>query len=319
MMQLAFNLPLFPEEASDGAAQVDWIFLALFALSALLVVLLFVAITFCLIRYRATSNANRKMSMAGHNLVEATWSLIPMLIFIGLFVWGAIVYVHARNAPKDSLTVYVVGLQWYWDIRHADGPHEVGELHVPLNQPIRLVMTSQDVIHDFYVPAFRTKMDVVPGKYTEEWFRPIKTGRFRVFCNQYCGTKHGQMLAWIDVMKPSDYQAWLADANTRGENIVETGARLFRAKNCSSCHGENSSVSAPSLNNIYNRPIPLTNGKFVVADDEYLRDSILHPAADVVAGYRPIMPNYQGQISEPDIIAIVAYIKSLSSPENRTP
>lgn len=319
MSLVAFNLPLVPKQASEAAAQVDWIFFAITAMSALLCILLFIAITFCLIRYRANSKASRTMSMAGHNLVEAVWSIIPMLIFMGLFVWGAIVFVHARNAPKNSLTIYVVGLQWYWDIRHADGPHEVGELHVPLNQPVRLVMTSQDVIHDFYIPDFRTKMDVLPGKYTEEWFKPIETGRFRVFCNQYCGTKHALMIAWIDVMKPADYQAWLANANLHGESIVETGARLFRARNCSSCHGENSSVSAPSLSNIYDRPVPLSNGKFTTADDEYLRDSILHPAADVVAGYRPIMPSYQGQITESEIIALVAYIKSLSPPQNSKP
>ncbi|HEY1770774.1 MAG TPA: cytochrome c oxidase subunit II [Chthoniobacterales bacterium] len=312
MNLLAFDLPFVPKQASAQAGQVDAIFFAITVLSALLCVLLFVAITYCLIRYRSKSNADRTMSMAGHNLVEVVWSVIPMLIFIGLFIWGAIVYVEARNPPKNALTVYVVGLQWYWDIEHEEGPHEIGELHVPLNQPVRLVMTSQDVIHDFYVPAFRTKMDVVPGKYTEEWFTPIEPGRFRVFCNQYCGTKHGQMTAWIDVMKPQDYQAWLVGAGANTESIVQTGARLFRAHNCSSCHDDNSQVAAPDLHNIYGRQVPLSDGTFVTADDEYLRDSILTPAAQVVAGYKSIMPVYKGQISEPDIMAIIAYIKSLT-------
>lgn len=319
MNLLAFNLPFAPVQASEQAGQVDAVFLAETLLSAAMVLLLFSAITFCLIRYRSKSNANRTMSMADHNLIEATWTAVPALIFIGLFIWGAVIFVHARNAPRNALTVYVVGQQWYWDIRHEEGPHEIGELHIPLNQPVRLVMTSEDVIHDFFVPAFRTKMDVLPGKYTQEWFKATKTGRFRVFCNQYCGTKHSQMTAWVDVMKPADYQAWLAKSQGSGESIVETGERLFRARSCSSCHGDNSAVSAPSLRHIYERPIPLSDGKFATADDQYLRDSILHPAAQVVAGYRPIMPTYSGQLSERDIIALVAYIKSLSQPPANTP
>ena len=319
MSLLALNLPFFPAQASEQAKQVDAVFLAETALSAALVLLLFAAITYCLIRYRFKSNANRTMSMADHNLVEAAWSIIPMIIFMGLFIWGAVIFVHARNAPRNALTVYVVGQQWYWDIRHKEGPHEIAELHVPVNQPVRLIMTSEDVIHDFFIPAFRIKMDVLPGKYTEEWFKATETGRFRAFCNQYCGTKHSQMTAWVDVMKPQDYQAWLAGAEASSETIAETGERLFRGQGCSSCHGEHSNVSAPDLHNLYGRQVPLNDGSFVTADDVYLRDSILRPASQVVAGYKPIMPTYEGHISERDIIAIVSYIKSLGAPAANLP
>ena len=306
----AFDLPFVPPQASEQAWEVDAIFWSLTVLSALMMVGLFLVITFFLIRYRSGSNADRTMADIPSTYAEVTWTVIPMVIFIGLFVWGALVFARASKPPANALSVYVVGIQWYWDIRHDDGRREIGELHVPIDQPVRLIMTSDDVIHDFDVPAFRVKRDVLPGKYTIEWFTATKPGRYHIFCNQYCGAKHSEMIGWLYAMSPADYQDWLKKGGG-GESFAKQGARLFRQYGCSGCHGENSQVAAPSLRGLFGRPVPLQGGGFTVADEQYLRDSILSPGTQVVAGFAPIMPAFRGQITEPDLLAIIAYLKSL--------
>jgi cytochrome c oxidase subunit 2 len=309
------DIPFFPEEASNFARPVDAIFWGLTAISAVMTLGLFVVITFFLIRYRNTSNADRTMSRVSPTYLEVTWSVIPMLIFTGLFVWGAVVFVQASKPPSDALQIYVVGQQWYWDVRHENGRHEIGDLHIPVGQPVQLIMTSADVIHDYFIPAFRTKRDVLPGKYTTEWFTATKPGKYRLFCNQYCGTKHGQMAGYVYAMRPMEYEAWLgSQGGAAQQSIAQSGAQLFRRYSCSGCHGANTGVHAPSLAGIYGHSIPLEGGGFVTADDQYLRDSILKPSSQCVAGYKPIMPNYQGQMSEEDVMALVAYIKSLARP-----
>ena len=309
------EIPFFPDSASNLAPQVDAIFWGLTIISAIITFGLFVVITFFLIRYRHNSEVNRVMSRLSPTYLEVTWTAIPVVIFTGLFVWGAIVFARASKPPPDSMPIYVVGQQWYWDIRHENGRHEIGDLHVPVGRPVQLIMTSADVIHDYFIPAFRIKRDVVPGKYTTQWFIATKPGRYRILCNQYCGTGHSEMTGYIYAMRPDGYQHWLeAENGTGAESMVQTGAHLFRQYSCSGCHGQNSGVHAPDLDGIYGHAVPLEGGHFVTADDQYLRDSILNPSAQVVAGYKPIMPSYQGQISEENVMEIIAYIKSLSQP-----
>jgi cytochrome c oxidase subunit 2 len=315
MIPIIAEIPFFPDSASNLAPQVDAIFWGLTIISAVITFGLFVVITFFLIRYRHNSEVNRVMSRLSPTYLEVTWTAIPVVIFTGLFVWGAIVFARASKPPPDSMPIYVVGQQWYWDIRHENGRHEIGDLHVPVGRPVQLIMTSADVIHDYFIPAFRIKRDVVPGKYTTQWFIATKPGRYRILCNQYCGTGHSEMTGYIYVMRPDGYQHWLeAENGTGAESMVQTGARLFRQYSCSGCHGQNSGVHAPDLDGIYGHAVPLEGGHFVTADDQYLRDSILNPSAQVVAGYKPIMPSYQGQISEENVMEIIAYIKSLSQP-----
>ncbi len=307
------TLEILPESASTMAPKVDAIFWGLLAISAFMTLALFAIITFFLIRYREKSDVDRTLSRMSPTYVEVTWTGIPILIFIGLFVWGAVVFAEASKPPRDAVPIYVVGLQWYWDARHENGRHEIGDLHVPVGQPVQLIMTSADVIHDYAVPAFRIRRDLMPGKYTTQWFTATKPGTYRIFCNQYCGTKHAEMGGYVYAMQPAAYEDWLdASTGTGQETIVQTGARLFRQFSCSGCHGANSSVHAPSLIGIYGQPVPLETGGFVAADDQYLHDSILKPESQIVAGYKPLMPPYAGQMSEQDVISLVAYIKSLS-------
>ena len=315
MTAILGDIPFLPERVSNLAAPVDAIFWGLTVISAFMTLGLFAVITFFLIRYRSTSNVDRTMSRISPTYLEVTWTTIPIIVFIGLFLWGAVVFASASKPPPDALQIYVVGQQWYWSVRHENGRHEIGDLHIPVGRPVQLIMTSADVIHDYFIPAFRSKRDVVPGKYTTEWFIATKAGKYRIFCNQYCGTKHGQMAGFVYAMRPGEYAAWLGAGNGSGqESVAQTGAGLFRRYSCSGCHGVNTGVHAPSLIGIYGRPVPLEGGGFAKVDEQYLRDSILKPSSQVVAGYKPIMPNYQGQMSEEDVMAIVAYIKSLSQP-----
>ena len=233
-------LEILPESASTVAPKVDAIFWGLLAISAVMTLGLFAVITFFLIRYREKSDVDRTLSRLSPTYLEVTWTGIPVLIFIGLFVWGAIVFAEASKPPAGALPIYVVGLQWYWDVRHENGRHEIGDLHVPVGQPVQLIMTSVDVIHDYFIPAFRIKRDLLPGKYTTQWFTATKPGKYRIFCNQYCGTKHSEMGGFVYAMEPAEYEDWLDEQSGTGqETIVQTGARLFRQFSCSGCHGAN--------------------------------------------------------------------------------
>lgn len=311
MNLLAFDLPFAPAQASEQAWEVDAIFWSLTVLSGFMVIGLFLVITLFLIRYRSNSNVDRTMADIPSTYAEVTWTLIPMFVFVGLFIWGALVFARASKPPANALSIYVLGVQWYWDIRHDNGRREIGELHVPVGQPVQLIMTSDDVIHDFDVPAFRVKRDVLPGKYTTEWFTATKPGRYHIFCNQYCGANHSDMVGWLYAMSPAEYQDWLTRGGGGEGNFARQGALLFRQYGCNGCHGENSRVAAPSLRGLYGRPVPLQGGGFAVADEQYLRDSILNPGSQIVAGFAPIMPSFRGQISETDLLEIIAYLKSL--------
>jgi cytochrome c oxidase subunit 2 len=201
-----------------------------------------------------------------------------------------------------------------WKLQHAEGVEEINELHVPVNRPIKLTMTSEDVIHDFAVPAFRIKKDVVPGMYTTLWFQATKTGSFHLYCDQYCGTNHSLMKGYVIVMKPTDYEQWLS-GGIRGETMAQAGARLYEQLACITCHGTG---KGPPFAGLYGKPVRLTNGETLVADDAYLRHCILYPTDRVVEGYQPIMPTFKGQVTEEQLLQLIAYIKSLSSQEGKT-
>jgi cytochrome c oxidase subunit 2 len=249
--------------------------------------------------------------------LELVWSVIPLGISMIFFFWGAALYFKMQNAPENATPLYVVGKQWMWKIQHPEGQREINELHVPVGVPVKLIMTSEDVIHSFYVPAFRVKMDVLPGRYTELWFTPTVVGEYRLFCTEYCGTKHAGMGGRVIVMEPADYQAWLAGAPP-GETLEEAGGRLFKQFNCNTCHEQGPRARGPALENILGRVVQLEGEGRVTVDDAYLRESILQPSAKVVAGYESVMPSYQGQISEEGILQLIAYVKSLTREERRT-
>ncbi len=304
---IAFSL--LPERASDVASSVDAIFYALLAVCGLVTAGIVIAVLFFCIRYRAGSPANRGPRPRSLGF-EIAWTSATLVIFLGIFVWAAVVYFRMSRPPANAAEIHVVARQWMWKVQHPNGRREINELHLLLNQPVKLLMTSQDVIHDFFVPAFRTKQDVLPGRYTAQWFTPTKPGRYHLFCAEYCGMDHSRMGGWVSVLEPAEYARWLAE-QPGSESMVTTGARLFQARGCAGCHAPNATVRAPMLDGIYKKPVALSDGTVVIADDQYLHDSILLPLKQVSAGYEPVMPTYQGQLTEDEVMQIVTYIKSL--------
>src|SRR5438067_2884931 len=272
----------------------------------------FFPITWFAIKYRSGSDANRSNPSHGSNLIEISWTTLPIVLSVALFSWGAVAYYHIERPPPNALQVQIVGKQWMWKLQHAEGKREINELHVPLGQPVALTMTSQDVIHSFFVPAFRVKQDVVPGKYTSEWFKPTRTGEYHIFCSQYCGTQHAQMIGRVVVMQPQAYERWLKTGE-QTESIVRTGERLFHDRGCSGCHAPNSQFHAPLLEGLYRKPVPLADGSMITADDQYLRDAILQPAKEISAGYQNIMPSFAGHLSEEEIMQLIAYLKAIGN------
>jgi cytochrome c oxidase subunit II len=306
---------LFPPEASTSAHQIDWIYFALVALTFLICAIVFVPIIVFAIKYRRGSKADRSNPRVESVFIESGWTIVPLLIFIGLFSWGAVVYFHVERPPRDALQVLVVGKQWMWRLQHAEGKQEINELHVPVGRAVALTMTSQDVIHSFFVPAFRLHQDVVPGKYTSEWFKPTLTGEYHIFCSQYCGTQHSAMIGRVVVMEPVDYERWL-NTGAPMESIARAGERLFRERGCSGCHSVNSKFHAPLLEGIYGKSEPLENGEMATVDERYMRDSIFLPGKEIAKGYQNIMPSFAGTLSEEEIMQLIAYIKSIA---NQTP
>lgn len=301
---------IFPRSASNLAPNVDHIFFALLALCGTVALLICLAILFFCIRYRRGSSADRSPPKWRQRPFELTWTILPFCIFLGLFFWAAKVFFAMSRPPANATEIYVVGKQWMWKIQHPDGRREINELHIPVGQPVKLIMTSQDVIHDFFVPEFRTKQDVVPGRYTTEWFTPTKPGTYHIFCSQYCGTNHSRMVGSVYVMEPAEHARWLS-RQAAPDSLVATGERAFRNRGCSGCHAPNAAMRAPLLDGIYGKRVPLSDSTLVTADEQYLRDSILLPNKQISAGYEPIMPTFQGQISEEELNALVAYLKSL--------
>jgi cytochrome c oxidase subunit 2 len=263
------------------------------------------------VRYRRGSRADRRGQLEKSWRWEVSWTAATFVAFLALFYWGADLYQRLLRPPDDATQIFVLGKQWMWQIQHEGGQRELGELHVPLGRPIRLVMTSQDVIHSFFVPAFRVKRDVLPGRYETLWFAPTKTGEFPIRCAEFCGTDHAEMGGRVIVMTPEAFAGWL-EAQPPSDSMAAAGAALFRSLGCSGCHSPRSVVRAPPLEGVYGRRVPLADGRFVVADERYLRDSILLPRQEVAAGYQPLMPSFAGQLGEDDILKLIAYIKSLA-------
>jgi cytochrome c oxidase subunit 2 len=294
--------------ASSNAGRFDHLMLALLLLTGLMAIALTLMVAGFSIRFRAGSRANRPGPVRHRRAIEYAWTGIPLLLFCAVYAWAAYDYAQLFRTPADAMPVFVVAKQWMWKLEHRNGRREIGELHVPLGQPVRLVMTSQDVIHSFFVPAFRVKQDVLPGRYTTLVFTPTQLGRFHLFCAEYCGTEHSLMRGDIVVMRPAEFGQWLQQGTT-GTGIVARGFELYRRFGCSGCHEAGSTVHAPSLGQLVGRTVHLQDGRSIVADENYVRDSILLPRKDIVAGYGPDMPSFAGQLSEEELLAIIAYIR----------
>ena len=309
---MLFGLRLIPEQASTIAPQVDLLFLFLLAVSAFFIALIFLLVIVFAIKYRRRSAAERPRPIHGHLGLEALWTVIPLGLAMVMFVWGAWLFFTMKRPPADALEVFVVAKQWMWKFQHASGTREINELHVPVGRPVRLTMTSEDVIHSFAVADFRIKMDVVPGRYTTAWFEATKPGEYRLACSVYCGTEHALMAGRILVMKPEDYGAWMGGAPA-GVPPAAAGEKLFQQQGCAACHLPTGKGPAPSLVGIFGKPVKLSTGESVTADEAYVRESILSPQAKIVAGYPPIMPPMKGVLNEEQVAQLIAYIKSLAA------
>ncbi|MBV8030701.1 MAG: cytochrome c oxidase subunit II [Betaproteobacteria bacterium] len=296
--------------ASDTASRVDALFLVVLAVTGAVTLAIFAVMAVFAIRYRRGSPAQRASPPTQSRVVELTWTFTPLAVFLCFFAWAALVYGSFYRADPAAMTIYVVGKQWMWKAQHANGRREIDELHLPAGQPVRLVLSSEDVIHSFFVPAFRIKQDAVPGRYTAISFTPTRPGVYRLHCAEYCGTDHANMGGRVYVMQPAAFAQWL-EQGPSGASLAAQGFELFRRLGCSGCHDARSSVHAPELDGVYGRTVHLADGRTIVADEPYLRDSILLPKKDVVAGFEPIMPSFQGQVSEADLSALISFLKSL--------
>ena len=311
------GLDLFPQAASANAQTVDQLYLAFVIASAVIVAAIFLIILVFVVRFRRREGNLVARRVKESTLVELTWSGIPLLILMGAFVWGAKIYFDEAVPPANSTEIYVVGKQWMWKLQHPEGNREINELHVPAGRPVKLVMTSEDVIHSFFIPAFRIKQDVLPGRYTQLWFQASTEGRFPLLCAEYCGTNHSRMHGWVYAMAPAEYQRWLSGEAT-GETMSEAGQKVLHRLACATCHARD----GPPLQGLYGRRVPLSDGSVALADDAYLRRSIVDPAAQIVRGDEPIMPTFASNATEEEILQLIAYIRSLknlpagSLPEN---
>jgi len=304
------NFPLWPEQASTMAGHVDALYIFLLIVCGMMSLLIFICLVYFAARFRHRPGVPAE-HIEGSTPLEITWSTIPFLVFMVIFAWGAVVYFKERTPPDDSTEVYVVAKQWMWKLEHAEGQREINELHVPVGRDVKLIMTSQDVIHSFYIPAFRIKQDVLPGRYTVEWFRATKPGTYHLFCAEYCGTQHSGMVGDIVVMQPAQYEAWMNGGSTGPLSV--TGEKIFAELGCSTCHRTDTQGRGPSLQGVFGKPVQLEDGRTVTADENYVRECILDPGAKRVKGFQPIMPTFQGLVSEEQVNALVAYIKSISA------
>ena len=318
MQQSSSWVPLFPEQASTFAWQVDGLFFYLLAISAVFTIGIVLGIIFFFVKYREKEKFTNGAEIHGSIALETTWSIIPFVIAMTIFLGGAIVYYNQYRPPADSMEIYVVGKQWMWKFQHGTGQREINELHIPVGRNIKLTMTTEDVLHDVYIPAFRTKADVVPGRYSNIWFNATKPGKYHLYCAEYCGLNHSGMGGWVYVMEQRDYDNWLS-GNVSGQTPVEAGRDLFENKlGCASCHAGGPQQRGAVLEGLFGSQVKLTTGQTVTADEEYIRNSILNPSGQIVEGYQPIMPTFKGQLTEEQLIQLVAYVKSLSTNKGGT-
>ncbi len=316
------KLGLVPVAASTHAARVDSVYLFLLCVSGFFATLIATLIVVFAIKYRRRADDETPRPVKGSLALELTWTIVPFCIAMVIFLWGADLFVSVKTPPKDALEVFVVGRQWMWKVQHLEGRREIDELHVPVGRAVKLTLTSEDVIHSFYVPAFRIKQDAVPGRYTEEWFEATRPGTYHLFCAEYCGTNHSRMIGRIVVMDPAEYETWLAGGAPAGATaasgastgvlaVAAAGEGLFQRLGCATCHRGESGALGPSLGGLFGSRVRLQSGQTVVADEDYLRESILNPQAKIVAGYQPVMPTFKGQVSEEDLLQLITYIKTL--------
>lgn len=306
------GLPFMPEQASTVAAKVDALYLFLLVVSVFFGTLIAAVLVYFFVRYRRRSDDEQPPLIHGSLLLELTWSVIPLAIVMVVFFWSTRVFFEVHRIPKDAMEIHVVGKRWMWKLQHMSGQREINELHVPVGVPVKLSLTSEDVIHSFYVPAFRVKKDAIPGRYTSIWFQATKPGRYHLFCAEYCGTRHSGMTGWVTVMEPHEFQNWLAGGAST-QSPVQAGEKLFKDLACITCHRPDTGARGPNLAGVFLSDVKLADGTTLKADETYLRESIVNPALRVVAGYQPVMPTFQGVVSEEQLMQLVAYIQSLKA------
>ena len=310
------SVPFSPDQASTYSGEVDALYGFLWALTIGVGAVLTILIIYFAVKYRRRTEDEIPKAVEGSLKLEVVWTVIPFFIAMGIFTWGASIYYKRYSPPSEALDVYVVAKQWMWKFQHLDGQREINELHIPVGRKIKLTMTTEDVIHSLFVPAFRLKMDVVPGKYSSIWFQPTEAGRYHLFCAEYCGTSHSGMIGWIDVMEPSEYQSWLSGGS--GEALAASGEKLFQQLGCVTCHRSDGQGRGPILEGLFGKEAALQGGQKVTADEAYVRESILNPKAKVVEGYQPIMPTFQGLVTEEQLLQLVAYVRSIGKTQTET-
>ena len=294
------------------AGRVDALYLFLIGLAVFFSLLIAGLIVYFAVRYHRTDPRATGARIHGGMALEVTWTVVPLMITMGIFVWGASVYFSMAHPPSDAIAIYAVGKQWMWKFQHLDGQREINELHVPVGRPVKVIATSEDVIHDFFVPAFRVKADVLPGRYVSVWFQPTKPGRYHLFCAEYCGTRHSGMIGEVVVMDPNEYETWLSGGAPEG-SLASAGGKLFADLACNTCHRADQQGRGPLLDGLFGRTVALQSGETVTADEAYIRESILTPSAKIVAGFQPIMPTFQGLVTEEQLLELIEYVKSLKT------
>lgn len=313
---MKFGLPLHPEQASTFANQVDMLYFALVGLTVFFFLLIGGLIFRYAVKYRRRADDEIGVPLTGSVTLEIAWVVIPFIIVNIIFVWGASLYFTMYRVPADALEIQVVGKQWMWKFQHMDGQREINELHIPVGRPVKLIMASQDVIHSFFVPAFRAKADVIPGTYRTLWFQATKPGTYHLFCAEYCGTQHSGMIGQVIALEPMQYQAWLSGSSPAGgaeTSPTAAGQKLFQDLACHTCHRLDQQGIGPMLTGLFGKQVQLEHGQTLLADENYLRESIVNPMAKIVAGFQPVMPPYQGRVNEEQLLQLISYIKSLGS------
>jgi len=337
---MLLQLFLFPPQASTNALEVDLLYFFMVVVCGVIAVAVVAVMIVFGLKYRRTAENTVGADIHGSMPLEIFWSAVPFFIVMGMFAWGTSLYFKISIPPADAMEIFVTGKQWMWKIQHMNGRREINNLHVPIGKPVKLTMASEDVIHSFYIPAFRVKADVVPGRYSTMWFEATATGSYHLFCAEYCGTEHSRMIGQVTVMDQADYEDWLVTGNPSPVEVVagnagialasppaagsgsagaggapltpvEIGAKLFQEKACFTCHLATPGGIGPILTNVPGHEVEMASGEKVLADDAYLRESILMPMAKVVKGYPPAMPTFQGQLTEDQVMSLIAYIKSL--------
>lgn len=318
-----------PEQASTFAAEVDRMYIVLTVLSLIFALPIAGLVVFFGIRYRRGAKIDRTGALHESRPLEFSWITLLVVLSLAVFVWGSQLYVRMYAMPDDALDIYVLGKQWMWQFQYPTGQREINVLHIPVGRPVRLTMISEDVIHSFYVPAFRTKTDVLPGNYSVMWFEAIKTGEYDLFCAEYCGTEHSGMVGKVVVLEARQYEEWLRTHVSGGsdpipehaagsvaegpQNMAQSGEQLFTNLGCNSCHVLNGRGIGPSLVGLWGREVTLSDGTTLVADAQYIRRSILDPRSQIVEGYPPVMPTFEGQIDEDELFSLVEYIRALNT------